>query len=613
MSISWVIRLILSLDLVHVATCIALRHNEHFRSRQASDGLVTGIQSRDENGHVFVRREVRDMKDNYPDQWNLYLLGLESLLWTNQSDPHSYYGLASVHGRPYRTWGDAPGIPDKIGTTGYCPHNNQLFLSWHRPYLTLYEQVLHGHIREIASRATPDQLERYNAAAKSFRMPYWDWAQGEKGGPVPDFFTTETITVNMTDGSEALIWNPFYTYYFHPLIPEDFEGKWSETNQTIRWPTTDGANATSQQEKFKESYIEQRGNIITEMGVVFRSNTFGRFADRIEQPHGWMHGIVGGGWDDDAGFQGHFWPLEYSAFEPLFMLHHTNVDRLFALYQAAHPNATMEPAKLRSGNVFLEPGQEVDNKTALLPFRKATGEFWTTLDSWDHTVLGYTYPELQRWEYKSDEEYRAAINTTISNLYTGNSRQKLQAHHATADSRVLLAQNGTFTDWTIETQASALDLPSTFVVRFFLVGDFSSDTSIDAGTWMILMPSDHNSNPQITHQPTKQPSKRVSTLDDQTLHGTLSLTTHLIDQVAARKLESLDPRDVVPYLKDKLTWKVYAGNGEIIPQSHLDALTVEIFSTNARVLENPDMTIDYSEESIAHPEVTIGKCGGVKV
>jgi hypothetical protein len=41
-----------------------------------------------------VRHEVRDLKDRYPDQWNLYLLGLSSLQWTPQSDPLSYYSLA---------------------------------------------------------------------------------------------------------------------------------------------------------------------------------------------------------------------------------------------------------------------------------------------------------------------------------------------------------------------------------------------------------------------------------------------------------------------------------------------------------------------------------------
>ena len=34
------------------------------------------------------------MRANYPDQWNLYLLGLDGLHTMSQDQPFSYYGLA---------------------------------------------------------------------------------------------------------------------------------------------------------------------------------------------------------------------------------------------------------------------------------------------------------------------------------------------------------------------------------------------------------------------------------------------------------------------------------------------------------------------------------------
>jgi len=47
--------------------------------------------------------------------------------------------FSAIHGRPYDVWGDAPGKKNKIGKAGYCPHGNELFLGWHRPYLALFE------------------------------------------------------------------------------------------------------------------------------------------------------------------------------------------------------------------------------------------------------------------------------------------------------------------------------------------------------------------------------------------------------------------------------------------------------------------------------------------
>lgn len=105
-------------------------------------------------GHVPVRREIRDLKNAFPDQWSLYLLGLRAFHDTDQTDPLSAYQICGlivhyaniqmetdsvlgIHGRPFKAWQDAQGIPGKEG--GYCPHQNGLFLAWHRPYLALYE------------------------------------------------------------------------------------------------------------------------------------------------------------------------------------------------------------------------------------------------------------------------------------------------------------------------------------------------------------------------------------------------------------------------------------------------------------------------------------------
>jgi tyrosinase len=42
-----------------------------------------------------MRREIRDLERDYPEQWNLYLLGLATFQWTPQNDSLSYYNLAS--------------------------------------------------------------------------------------------------------------------------------------------------------------------------------------------------------------------------------------------------------------------------------------------------------------------------------------------------------------------------------------------------------------------------------------------------------------------------------------------------------------------------------------
>jgi tyrosinase len=220
------------------------------------------------------------------------------------------------------------------------------------------------------------------------------------------------------------------------------------------------------------------------------------------------------------------------------------------MYQAANPSTYMEPANVGdSGNVYLENYQMVDAKTELLPFRKSSGGFWTTNEIRSTETFGYAYPETQKNAQPSVADLQSSVKAVIARLYSSSARGMLTASPATADGRTLLSNDRTFTDWTITMQVPSSALPSTFVIHFLFTGDFSSDPVVDVGRWMKLMPSDHNT---ASHAPTQMTSTAANY---QMIKGTVSLTTHLLEQVGAGKLASLDAVDVVPYLKESLTWK----------------------------------------------------------
>ena len=90
--------------------------------------------------------------------------------------------ISGIHGRPYQTWpqgnDEIPERPGKGGFRGFCTHTSILFLTWHRPYLSLFESALREHVKAIAlgiSDGDPAKSE-YLKLAEDFRMPYWDWA-----------------------------------------------------------------------------------------------------------------------------------------------------------------------------------------------------------------------------------------------------------------------------------------------------------------------------------------------------------------------------------------------------------------------------------------------------
>jgi tyrosinase len=107
---------------------------------------------------------------------------------------------------------------------GYCPHTSSLFGSWHRPYLALFEQILHDRAVDIANEY-PQGAAREKAmqTADKVRLPYWDWAVNPgSDGVMPSILRRPTVTVNFPNGTSGEMANPLYRYDFHPVNYDDF-------------------------------------------------------------------------------------------------------------------------------------------------------------------------------------------------------------------------------------------------------------------------------------------------------------------------------------------------------------------------------------------------------
>ncbi|KAJ4338353.1 hypothetical protein N0V95_008089 [Ascochyta clinopodiicola] len=424
-------------------------------------------------------------------------------------------------------------------------------------------------MQQIAENAPADQIDRYRWAAYSFRLPYWDWAQGEQSGSVPEFFMTPTTVVTTPEGRSMEIWNPLYKYEFKPVPSAGaFSGKWPQINHTIRWPASNSPWEESRNSDFAASFVDLRRQIQDQTAIAFRRGTLNGFWEALEMVHGWVHGVIGGGYSSGYGGEGHMWPLEYS-----------------------------------SGNLFVEDNTMVDGNTPLLPFRRSPGSFWTTNEAMDWRVFGYDYPETQSAD-------AASAQATVALLYSGSMRDRIATGQFGGTGKHFTpgTEETTYTDWVINTAAAPLDLPPTFVVEFSFGDKTSSDSVTNVGMWSVLMPMDHNKAKRSLRE-AKKTTKRA-TAADMSIRGTVSLTSSLLDQIDAGKLHSLDQKDVVPFLKKMLTWKVHSGDGIQLPVSSLHFIRVDVASEAARVPSDPSSPIEFGSNAVAHSEVTAGKMGG---
>jgi tyrosinase len=346
----------------------------------------------------------------------------------NEKDMLSYYQIAGIHGMPYKPWDGVQGIPDfPDGRGGYCTHSSILFAPWHRPFLALLEMTLYKIIQNLATKFPQALQGKYVAAAKDFRLPYWDWASKL----TPDFPTSISspqATVVNVDGATKNIPNPLYQFTFRPLNPSsgDFDEEWSQFPSTLRYPRT---TTQSQDNLVTRAMQNDSSSLRSNVSLILLSPTYRNFDafsnnawlqngqpgsfGSLEDIHNEIH-------DKTGGPSGHMSSLDVSAFDPVFWLHHCNVDRIWAMWQDLNPNSYVTP-KPSEGNFFTESNAIEDTNSALKPFWDASGtDFWIPTDVKQTNTFGYAYPETQRWKYSNQSQYQTAVRQAVAQEYGGN-------------------------------------------------------------------------------------------------------------------------------------------------------------------------------------------------
>jgi tyrosinase len=353
----------------------------------------------------------------------------------DESKLTSYYQLAGIHGQPYKAWNGVTGRADATtsGFGGYCTHSSAIFLTWHRPYLALFEQVLYSVIQELANTFPNATRAKYVTAAQNFRIPYYDWASQPASGTTsfPSSITLPKVTLMNTDGKPKTIDNPLASFDFHPLSPQkgDIGTEWARYATTVRYPNraTRKSNNNSVSLALSNENAALRSNISLLLlsykdYMAFSNNRWiqneiGSYGS-LENTHDNIHGLIGGS-------GGHMGRLAVSAFDPVFWLHHCNIDRLWAIWQALNPNSYVQPGLTPEGNFTAPVNATEDVNTPLKPFWDTSGtSFWSSAGVKETTTFGYAYPETQKWEFATEPEYQTSVRNAVLQIYgSGNAVQ----------------------------------------------------------------------------------------------------------------------------------------------------------------------------------------------
>ncbi|KAG8996063.1 hypothetical protein FRB94_008584 [Tulasnella sp. JGI-2019a] len=176
---------------------------------------VTGVPKNpvEPNALPYPRLDIRKLIAD-EKQLSLYVQAVHKMrvVPENENEVRSWFKISGIHGLPYESWDKAASPGTNIG---YCEHMTTLFPTWHRPYMALYEQILHDHALRIANSYEVDKHLWQDAAFK-LRAPYWDWAS--EAIPPPEVIELEHLEIIHQNVKKGPFPNPLLSYTF----PSDF-------------------------------------------------------------------------------------------------------------------------------------------------------------------------------------------------------------------------------------------------------------------------------------------------------------------------------------------------------------------------------------------------------
>ncbi|KAK2880013.1 hypothetical protein FQN49_000648 [Arthroderma sp. PD_2] len=576
--------------------------------------------------------------------FDLYIQALRAFQYSDQKDIRSHYSIASVHGLPFGPW---DGGMQSSRDQGYCLHDSTLFPLWHRPYLALHEEMIWTHAQKIAASYPQNVRAKYVEAAKTLRIPYWDWASNPE---IPRSMTSPQINVNTPSGVKSID-NPLYQYKFDPSAEKGFPAgdKFTSWDHSTRFPDGDGNSHNERAQRLmKSNGASLRTTVYQLLSSESDYSTFSTQAlpdrdpyNNVETVHGYVHGFVGG--------EGHMTYIPWSAYDPIFWLHHTNVDRLIAIWQALYPDSYVKPVPNRGGSYVTEPGTVEDGNSPLYPFHVNDNTHYTANTARYTKTFGYTYPEIQDWGV-SKADLQKNVRRRVNELYnkpSGQAAKRAPVHHRAQRSEgytqgknysqsknapgtsleTLLDDafnmveaigdsidksldkfdewgvNNLKTQWVINVKVNKAAVATPFNIHFFM-----GEAPKDASSWCYA-PNLVGSYGTFVQGMGSSAPMMVS--------GQIPLSHALAALLSTSTILGLDEDVVVPLLGKFLNWKIQDQSGNIIPTEDIvksnggKGLEISVAKRDVQPLGKGDMDNfpTYGEWKV-YKKITKGKTGG---
>jgi hypothetical protein len=265
-----------------------------------------------------VRMDLIELKNTYPEKFGRFIMALKNL-----EDSDDWYRICGIHGNTFKPNDDevlcstdekVVSVLSETGEPFYCKHKVYSFIAWHTPYIYQFELLLNKY--------NLSKNEEYIA------LPYLDLTNFSN-----DYAFINEPKINILyDRQNIILDNPLATaYYYKDGVKTKItrNGFLTPQNKRQRLQLTTVKNQLNSclHNETYETFSSQPVSLI-------KMNTVTDYVP-LETPHNTIHDVLGG-------TNGNMSDISISAFDPLFWLHHCNMDRHFYNWLFKNTNSFSE-------------------------------------------------------------------------------------------------------------------------------------------------------------------------------------------------------------------------------------------------------------------------------
>ncbi|HLZ00847.1 MAG TPA: tyrosinase family protein [Bradyrhizobium sp.] len=312
---------------------------------------------------AFTRQNVWELGGDWADPILWYARGVKAMQARPLNDPTSWRFFGAIHGFDQNLWsslgllteGDQPPSDGDMKTYWMqCQHGSWYFLPWHRGYLLALEAVVR------------DAITQLGGPGATWALPYWNYLRPNQNQLPPAFASPD-----WPNGTGD---NPLYVVQRYGV---DGSGNVVIPTDQIEQNALGDAKFVGPGQGGSQGF----GGVRT--GFAHSGTSHGG----VEmQPHDMVHVLVGGGDDQNPGLMS---VPDLAGNDPIFYLHHANIDRLWEVWNKSRPSHT-DPTEAR----WVKGPASTGDQAFAMPMPGGTSWTYTPGDTISLATLGYNYDDV---------------------------------------------------------------------------------------------------------------------------------------------------------------------------------------------------------------------------